>query len=221
MGYSHYWYRDQELNQVSFGSVVQDFKKILPALEHLGIKLANGLGKNQPVINYEQIWFNGLENCGHTKRELGITWPSKNAHGVASGYKQNFSIVDESWFAGLVINSRVCSGSCAYEMFSLDRVIKHESSYEGNKVFSCTKTNYYPYDLAVNVCLIIAKHHLKNQILVLSDGQHEQWKDAIQICDHFLGYGLDFEFDDPPKDKPKENLKKTKEAKTVQGVGQT
>src|SRR3990167_8851080 len=207
MGYTHYWYRDQELDQANFGKVVIDFIKIIPTLEHLGVKLGNGLGENKPVINIEQIWFNGLEKCDHTKRELGLTWPSKNAQGIATGFKQNSSVVDESWFAGLVINSRVCSGSCAYETFSLERIVSKESHYKGNKVFSCTKTNYYPYDLAVNVCLIIAKHHLKDQIIVMSDGELEQWQDAIQICDHFLGYGSDFKFEEGPKNKPIEKPK--------------
>jgi len=207
MGYTHYWYRDQELNQANFGHVVKDFNKIIPTLEHLGVKLADGIGENKPVINVEQIWFNGLENCGHTKREIGLAWPTENAQGIANGFKENFTVIEnyDFWFS--MINRRVCSGSCSYETFDLERVIKTESHYEGNKVFYCTKTNYYPYDMAVNICLIIAKHYLKDQILVKSDGTLEQWQDAIQICDHFLGYGSDFSFDESPKEKPLEKPK--------------
>lgn len=47
------------------------------------VPLAGGLGQGKAVINNKMIWFNGVENCGHTKRNLGITWPDKDANGIA------------------------------------------------------------------------------------------------------------------------------------------
>ena len=73
MGYTHYWYRDQELDQANFGKVGIDFIKTIPTLEHLGVKIADCLGENKPVINIEQIWFNGLEKYNHTKKKLNLT----------------------------------------------------------------------------------------------------------------------------------------------------
>ena len=51
---------------------------------------------------------------------------------------------------------------------------------------------YKPYDLAVNLVLIIAKHHLGDALVVESDGSIEQWAEAILICRCVLGFGSDF-----------------------------
>ena len=59
--------------------------------------------------------------------------------------------------------------------------------------FGCTKTARKPYDLAVTACLIIAKHHLKDEIEVSSDGERIEWAPAILLCQDVLGYGVDFQ----------------------------
>jgi hypothetical protein len=61
--------------------------------------------------------------------------------------------------------------------------------------FHFCKTAYKPYDLAVQVCLVIAAHHLGDAILVSSDGSQEQWQDAIALCQSVLGYGGGFRLD--------------------------
>lgn len=188
---------------------------MLKPLEHLGSKIADGHGEGLPIINDKEIIFNGVANCGHTERDLGITWPSDNAKGISKLDMQHRlgnetkADVDGQWFAGLKLNTRTCGGDCSHETFVLElntRVPewrKEETQKEG-LAFSFCKTAYKPYDLAVNVCLIIASHHLKDQIFVTSDGELDQWQDAIDLCDHFLGYGKDFTFKDKPTIKPKE-----------------
>lgn len=203
------------------------------------VPLAGGLGQGKAVINNKMIWFNGVENCGHTKRNLGITWPDKDANGIAfvvDRYKEipirtlvtmlcgeteqlavNDSDVSGRWFAGLKLKHRSCSGDCSHETFSLPCVMEKEDwqkpigkiSYydvDGKPVyndpkeiglyFNCCKTAYKPYDLAVIICLIIAKHHLGKDILVASDGDIEQFQDGMVICQKILGYGLDFKLRD-------------------------
>lgn len=61
--------------------------------------------------------------------------------------------------------------------------------------FSYCKTNARPYDLAVMVCLIIAKEWLKERIEICSDGKSEDWQPARDICQKVLGYGNNFELD--------------------------
>jgi len=130
------------------------------------------------------------------------------------------------WFAGAQLESRVCAGDCSHETFSLEQKLettltrydgsKYELEPEGEfrdytnqdgtqdknpeneigKYFQCTKTAYKPYDLAVTVCLVIAKHHLRENITVHSDGTMENWHEAMQLCHHFLGYGKGFCLDD-------------------------
>ena len=67
---------------------------------------------------------------------------------------------------------------------------------EVGKYFEFTKTAYKPYDLAVTVALVIAKHHLKEEIVIRSDGAMENWHEAMQLCHHFLGYGRGFCLDE-------------------------
>ena len=218
MGYTHYWYRTRVLPSKKFAAVVKDFRKIMPMLEHLNVRLAGGSGEGMPEITDRVIAFNGMEKCSHESRDLGITWPGRGASGVASLYQtKRASNVDGSWFAGLTLNSRTCGGDCSHETFNLPQAIKPDNyhkqtgeiSYidangepkytEKNRVgkyFDCCKTAYKPYDLAVNICLIIAKHYLGDKMVISSDGEMDQWRDAIEICQHFLGYGADFRLDD-------------------------
>ena len=200
MGYTHYYYISKEFDYVGFNEVVRDFKKMVPVLEHLGVKLANAFGEDQAIINGNEITFNGLTKCGHQERDMGITWPKPHANGVLKngvGTKLQ-ELTNSIWFAGAQLESRVCGGDCSHETFSLERNSeapewRQTRKYEGKLVFECTKTAYKPYDLAVNVALIIASHRLGNQIKIGSDGEMENWTEAIQLCEHFLGYGKEFD----------------------------
>lgn len=200
MGYTHYYKTLEKYDKTEFLKVSTDFKKMIPILENLGVKLANGFGENKAIISPTQIIFNGLSNCGHTQRNLGITWPAKNAKGVSKNdiSTKLYEITKGSWFAGSSLEIRVCGGDCSHETFSLEQKREIDSRlYDKNDKlhFSFTKTAYKPYDLAVNVCLIIAKHHFKNDILVSSDGEKNNWIEGMQLCQHFLNYGENFKLD--------------------------
>jgi hypothetical protein len=60
------------------------------------------------------------------------------------------------------------------------------------KVFTYCKTEHLPYDLAVQCCLIVLKHHLDNAVQISSDGKDDDWKKARDLCEGNLHYGLDF-----------------------------
>lgn len=83
MGYTHYWYRKEELPADLFNKVVKDFKIIEDSLSKNNLYLAGPLGDGAPTIDDEFISFNGNRYCGHTQRDLGITWPSGNAGGIS------------------------------------------------------------------------------------------------------------------------------------------
>lgn len=201
MGYTHYlYYTVPELDAEKFSLVAADFKSIIPTFEHLGFKIGDGHGQGEPLITESEIYFNGLENCGHPKDYLGLVWPSENASGISSPYgRKRENVKTGKWFAGLIISARQCDGDCSYETFHIEQ--KPDQYGQGLPISFCN-TNFKPYDFAVNVCMIIAKHYLGEQVAILSDGTLEQWKDAIQFCEHFLGYGLTG-FDEIPEDKPK------------------
>jgi len=223
MGYTHYWYREKEIPLEKFRKIKEDFTKFLPLFKALDVQLANGLGEGQPVITDDEITFNGKHNCGHPINEaIVIPWPSRTPkNGVATDSKK---AIEGSWFAGVVLNQRACDGHCDYETFYFPRNLakNHLGTPERQpigkiayykmdgwntrtpvysnpkvvgKYFDCCKTAFRPYDLAVNVFLIIAKYYLKNTIQVRSDGDLPEWKDAVIMVQNALGYGEDFKLD--------------------------
>ena len=224
MGYTHYYLVAPEFDPAAFGRVAADFKKMVAPLKHLGVVLADGMGENYPTISPTEICFNGKRDCGHEKRDLGITWPAESASGIAkNGVDTTLQEITKStWFAGASLKTRACGGDCSHEAFSLSQKLETTMErYDGStyelepqgeyrsfrnqdgtrdrnpanevgKYFEFTKTAYKPYDLAVTVALVIAKHHLKEQIVIRSDGNMENWHEAMQLCHHFLGYGMGF-----------------------------
>ena len=188
MGYTHYYYVAKEVNGANFKKVVKDFKAILPELDHY-CKLAGWDGKGKPKITANEINFNGLEKCGHPERGLGITWPAEDKSPKKKG------AVSGAWFGGATLNERACGGDCSHESMTLRRVFKpgsYESLDDAGRVFYFCKTAYKPYDFAVVALLVIAKHHLKDDIKVSSDGTDNDWADVKLFVQHHLGYGLEY-----------------------------
>ncbi len=193
MGYTHYWYRVEELDPVLFKKVVEDFKTFLPLFKTLDVQLADGLGEGEPTFTDDVIRFNGKHDCGHpVNKEIVIPWPAeKTKNGVAP---DSVKAQEGRWFAGVTLNQRTCGGSCDYETFALPRVFNPEFGQpdeKTGKLFDCCKTAYRPYDLAVQILLIIAKQHFGKDIKVSSDGNMSQWLDAATMCQNVLDYGLE------------------------------
>ena len=199
MGYTHYWYRIKEIDKPRYRMIVDDFKKLLPTFNRVGLKLAGWNGEGEPRIDYDEVRFNGLRNCGHRRFSLGIAWPSDKASGVS-----NESIVDGTWFVGALLRSRSCGGDCSYETFAFPRIQdtgewRSKHRYNGKTYyFNFCKTAFKPYDLAVISFLIIAKNHLHDVIIVRSDGTLQNWMDGILLCATHLGYEGKFGFDENP-----------------------
>ena len=198
MGYTHYWKKPYEVKVKIYKNIVDDFKTIVIELETIGVKLAGWDGKGTPDINYDDVRFNGIENCGHLKNDsISIPWPSEDAGGVA-GYLDNIKEGNKHWFAGTLLSKRCCDGNCSYETFQFTRKEPSDHSdppEKDSKYTNCCKTAFRPYDLAVNCFLIIAKHHLKDSLIVKSDGNSPQWFDGKLICQTKLDYGFDFKLD--------------------------
>jgi hypothetical protein len=193
MGYTHYFSRKvREIEREKFSAIVADFKKLLPLFKVLDVQLASGNGTGEPVLGDEEVVFNGNTHCGHPQnKNVVIPWPSDNPKfGVAKSGEQALC---DTWFAGVVLNQRMCNGDCSYETFYFPRRIPQRSTERNGYYFDCCKTAFRPYDLAVQVFLIIAKHHLGKAIVVESDGNARQWLDAVKLCENVLDYGSDFE----------------------------
>lgn len=199
MGYTHYWYLPPVIDRPTFKKIVDDFKKLIPEFESLGIKLAGAGGKGKPKLTSEKVIFNGSNNCGHPENLLiTIPWPTDNAKGIA---EDNTSAIKGNWFAGTLLNARACDGSCSYESFYIERrcddekaIIQKDSAddpREINKRFGFCKTAYRPYDFAVICFLVIAKHYLGENIIVRTDGTNSQW-DCFDFLQEKLGYGKEY-----------------------------
>jgi len=189
MGYTHYWYRKtKEIDESTFAKIVEDCGKVCMAAE---IPLAGTMGNGKPQFDAEAVGFNGVEKCGHNQRDLGITWPTRDASGgVEIAHEPT-----QSWFAGAALSKRTCDGDCSHESFYFPRIVDRDQPTEDG-FFNCTKTAYKPYDWPLTACLIVAKHHLGDGISVSSDGESRDWEDGRRLCQHVLGYGADFKLND-------------------------
>lgn len=198
MGYTHYWYRKAVIAPEVFKKISQDMKLLVEPLEQAKVELASWDGKGKPEFTDSIISFNGVEKCGHTQRDLGITWPAKEARGIGKHHRPS-SDVGGAWFAGAELTTRTCGGDCSHESFVLEQTYKpyseHDTPKGNGKYFAFCKTAYKPYDLAVTAALIIAKKYLGQDIVVKSDGESKDWQDARLLCKKLLGYGWDFKLD--------------------------
>ena len=202
MGYTHYYYVKPEYDRETFSRIAADMGRMVSIYEKCGLRLGNQTGHGFPVTNEDEISFNGLVNCGHAERKVGLVWPAQGASGIDLDGTRQDPAAAMTWCAGRYASKRICGGDCSYEAFCLYRKYPEELLREteiahGHKgmQFDCTKTNYRPYDIAVNTALIIAKHHLKDGIVVKSDGEIDKWQDAMSMCQHMLGYGKEFSLD--------------------------
>lgn len=188
MGYTHYWRRPKVLK--NYNAFLADCQKIAAECKRIGLDLANGMGEGEATFDVKHVWFNGREKCGHEHRELGITWPSDTAGGIA---KTGEAVANGSWFAGAKLDKRTCGGDCSHETFAIRARIKPEKWQQPEKglYFDFCKTAYKPYDLAVISCLIALKHNCP-EVEVSSDGEDGQWFDGKLLCQSVLGYGLEY-----------------------------
>ncbi|MEI7835659.1 MAG: hypothetical protein WCK05_04515 [Planctomycetota bacterium] len=79
------------------------------------------------------------------------------------------------------------------------RVHRCEKDRHGRATtWSFCKTGRAPYDLCVQVALIVLRHHLGDLFTVGSDGCDGDWQQARRFCQEHLGYGQGFKLS--PKD---------------------
>jgi hypothetical protein len=188
MGYCHYWEVEPEIDRDQFARIVEEFQKIVLALDDLAVRLAGPLGEGLPEIDADHIAFNGLWHCGHAKNEeIAIPFPAPDAAGIGS----SVDAVEGSYFGmGTLLKHRTCDGNCSYETFRLSRQCDDTARIAKGRFANSCKTAFRPYDLAVQCALLIAKHHLKDEIGVWSGGTDFHWNDARRLCYLHLGYPL-------------------------------
>ena len=149
-----------------------------------GSPIANAYGLEEPEFTPEYIRFNGVLHCGHTHNpEVRLPWPGSNAFGIG----------DNTGILSGTLPFRTCNGDCSYESVGFDRCMDEEDRDENGSCGGFCKTAFRPYDLAVTVFLLIAKHHLGREFRVETDGEARQWEDAQLLGQAELGYSMTFE----------------------------
>ena len=187
MGYCHHWQIESKIDQGSFSCVVADFKTIVLALDDLGFGWRGLFGEGLPEIDSDHIAFNGLWHCGHVRNEGIIPFPALGAAGIGD----SIDAVEGSYFGmGTLLKHRACDGNCSYETFRFSRECDELSKAANGRYADSCKTGFRPYDLAVQCALLIAKHHLKEQIGVWSGGTDYHWNDARRLVYLRLNYPL-------------------------------
>ena len=117
-----------------------------------------------------------MADCQRVLPQLGISLAG------AAGTGQSLLASDAVIFNG--------AGGNAHETLAVYLIESDRG--DGRPVFSFCKTAHKPYDLAVQITLIIFHHHLGDIFHVSSDGADAEWATARQLCHHHLGYGEDF-----------------------------
>lgn len=97
------------------------------------------------------------------------------------------AILDED---RIVFNGRAPKACEPFEIAAI------EFDRRGRDVFyGHCKTEGLPYDLYVQACLIVVKHHLKDRFQVSSDAPTRDWREARELVQSTLGCGRDFSLD--------------------------
>ena len=224
MAYEHYWLAVPELPQREWDKAVGDFARVSARLHKAGLRLAGPDGSGRPVLGGDRIAFNGVLECGHSKRFAGVMWPGRLATGIAvvgmdmaaaaaSPTARRVAVVHDPPLS--YATARTCNGSCAAGAFVLERVMPDDDSAKvygdvspmvvngrrvavprawRGKYFCKCRTSYRPYDLAVCCALICAKRRFGSLMVVATDGSNANWADARELCQDALGYGGDMLF---------------------------
>ncbi len=87
------------------------------------------------------------------------------------------------------------AGGLSCEDFVFPRIQVPRRQRPNGRAFSYCKTEHMPYDICVQIALIVLKHHLGSMITISSDADAEDWQKARDTCQSSLGYGSDFELE--------------------------
>ena len=198
MGYTHYWRRPAKLDPEKFAAFAADCRKVCEAVP---IPLGDWEGKGEPEFSRDMVSFNGSVHSESFARDGGgLMWPTDDAENVAT-VGQTAKV--GHWFAGDLLSKRAVdeNGDGSYESFVIERAFepyKGQEPDQDGRWFAFCKTNYRPYDLCVQFCLIALKEHFGGAVVIRSDGTDKQWNEARDGCQVYLGYGLLFELHNEP-----------------------
>lgn len=144
-------------------------------------------------MGYTHYWYRAKEIDPTTFIKIQMDFeralPALSEAGIklGNGYGLGFPIMDGET---ILFNG---SDEQGYEEMYFPRILTihpNENPNEPEYHFGCCKTHQRPYDLAVTVFLLIAKHHLQDDLMIRSDGGKCDWEAAEQFYRQVLNDGL-------------------------------
>lgn len=161
--------------------------------------------QQQPVGSLDrETWKKFIKDCRYLSKHMpehshssGDNYPNEPLaiNGCFKYEKAQFTM-EFIWFNGGNGSKRVFNGEdwedtipngLAHETFQVNRVVK-DKGRGGEEVFSFCKTARKPYDLMVQACLILFKYYF-SVVEISSDGDRDDWKEAIQFVAKVLPHG--------------------------------
>jgi hypothetical protein len=146
MSYAHYWHirNDKNIDDEKWNLIIKDVKKLFEYFKiqnekNDGFQLAGWNGHDEPIINDNEISFNGKDNDS-------------------------------------------CESIIIYNKYNYNHPITE------NYYSDFCKTARKPYDIVVQMVLLIFKHHIQNDIIINSDGNDTDWINAIELTKEIFNY---------------------------------
>jgi len=189
LGYSHYWYLFKLPTKQQMKQINEDFLRVYNEfLKQRGIELAGPTGVGEPIFSDTNVEFNGPRNSpqGDLSYET-FQFPLSPLHSKISLYVPK---IPGSELVGIVTRSPDTFE--AYEEIFKKYFVKRDVYFDFVK--TGPESNLFgsppePYDTAVMVYLLIARHYLGVNIVVLTDGNDTRWEIAYNATQEVLGYG--------------------------------
>lgn len=162
MGYTHYFRRRElEHDAGRFAAFVEDVKKALANLPKFSLSSGACYAENKLLLA-------GGDGIGKPE----ITNEVVCFNGRKAG---------DMWHESFVIEQKV-----EFEAGSYGDHQREQFKKEGD-VFSFCKTARKPYDLAVQICLILYKKHFGELVAISSDGDEDDWVEAFKFTAEKFG----------------------------------
>jgi hypothetical protein len=206
MGYSHRWYLFKLPIKQQMKQINEDFLRVYNEfLKPRGIELAGPTGIGNPIFSDTKVEFNGPRNSPqgdlsyetfqfplsplHSKISLYVPKiPERQLIYIVTmspnTYEANYEIFKKYFVKRDVYFDFVKTGMGANLFESVGRFLLPKEA-----ILSALPN---PYDAAVMVYLLIARHYLGTNIVVTTDGNDTLWGIAYNATQEVLGYGGDY-----------------------------
>jgi len=154
-------------------------------------------------MGYTHYWYRPKEldsdRFSDAIKDIALVFSFTEGQKFPVGYTYAKQIVDVYELNRREINFNGI-GEDGHETFNISDEYSNNEDYWK---FNCCKTARKPYDTCVVACLIIFKHHLGDDIKIMSDGNPEDWNKGLKLVQDVLGYPYDirrFKFDKSPRE---------------------